>query len=186
MGLMGIIGEWRPHTWFSPELSGTDSQMTWTPPRQRPPDLPGDEHSRAASSTRPRPFMAAGNMLQAGLGKARGLRAGVVWDTGLAGGSLDQEGDQAPGPARRALPFSGILRQPPPRNPEPGVAGELQSPAPSPSARASTIAAPPPGRRGLPSRWGTARNAPFWRSHLWDKGWGGGGGREARLVPGGP
>ena len=74
MGLMGIIGEWRPHTWFSPELSGTDSQMTWTPPRQRPPDLPGDEHSRAASSTRPRPFMAAGNMLQAGLGKGRGLR----------------------------------------------------------------------------------------------------------------
>lgn len=105
MGLMGIIGEWRPHTWFSPELSGTDSQMTWTPPRQRPPDLPGDEHSRAASSTRPRPFMAAGNMLQAGLGKARGLRAGVVWDTGLAGGSLDQEGDQAPAQLEGPSPF---------------------------------------------------------------------------------
>ena len=88
-----------PHLVLSGAVSHRLSDDLDSPPRQRPPDLPGAEHSRAASSTRPRPFMAAGNMLQAGLGKARGLRAGVVWDTGLAGGSLDQERDQAPGPA---------------------------------------------------------------------------------------
>lgn len=74
--------------------------------------------------------MAAGNMLQAGLGKGRGLRAGVVWDTGLAGGSLDQEGNEAPGPARRALPFPGILRQP--SRPESRAWGGRGAPKPRP------------------------------------------------------
>lgn len=41
MGLMGIIGEWPPHTSFSPELSRTDSQMTWTPPPPAAPRLTG-------------------------------------------------------------------------------------------------------------------------------------------------
>lgn len=101
-------------------------------PRQPPPDSPGPEHSRAASSTRPRPFMAAGNMLQAGLRKARGLQAGVVWGTGLAGRSLDQETKSRPSskdpplfwhpnatssPESRARGRPVALKAPPPAHP---------------------------------------------------------------------
>lgn len=75
--------------------------------------------------------MAAGNMLQAGLGKARGLWAGVLWGAGLAGGRLVRS--PAPGPATpRTLPFSGLQTQPPPR-PRLGLQGGGGRRAPPPA-----------------------------------------------------
>lgn len=68
-----------------------DSDILVTCPCPTDPNSPGAGHSSKASSARPRLLMAAGSMLRAGLGEARGLRVGVFWGAGLAGRSLGQE-----------------------------------------------------------------------------------------------
>lgn len=130
VGLVGSMGGGpHPHTRFSRELPPTRLQATFPPHNGLPPDSPGAEHSRAASSTRPRPFMAAGNMLQTGLAKARGLWSGVVWGAGLAGRSLDQETQsqssskdpplfQDPNATTSPEPGAGVLRELPRPHPQ--------------------------------------------------------------------
>lgn len=148
----GCVSDWHRQRMAAPHLvlSGAASyRLSGDPayPCQPPPDSPGPEHSRAASSTRPRPFMAAGNMLQAGLRKAWGLQAGVVWGTGLAGRSLDQETKSRPSskdppllwhpnatssPESRARGRPGALKAPPPAHPPEHPPSLHSRPPPSP------------------------------------------------------
>lgn len=144
-------------------MTAPSSRRLGPPQGGLPPDSPGAEHSRAASSTKPRPFMAAGSMLQTGLGKTQGLRAGVLWGAGLARRSLGQQTQPSAEPEGPSLFLSskcnllaGTHR---------GSSGRLQSPTPSPSPRVSIITASPPARIGTTRDVPTPRPAPV--------GWGG-------------
>lgn len=82
----------------------------------------------------------------------------------------------SPSPARRTLPFSRILTQPPLQNLGRGSSGSSQGPTPSSSLQAATITASPPGRRG-PSLLHPRCPHPALRTC-------GKGGSEAHLIPG--
>lgn len=179
MDVTGTVGGWRPR---SPALSGAASGSSGdlAQPHRPPPDSPGAEHSRPASSTRPRLFMAAGGMLRAGLGKARGLWAEVLRGAGLARRSLGHE-PQPPAEPEAPSPFPGREGNLPPRpasesparegGPGEGVVRELEKPHPQPIPQSVH-------HRSIPSRENrsavsgrvTARNAPTRSWHLWGGG----------------
>lgn len=175
----GTVGGWRPR---SPALSGAASGSSGDLAQARgaPPHSPGAEHSRAASSTRPRPFMAAGSMLRAGLGKARGLWAEVLWARAWQGEASVRSPSLLPSPKPPPLFWHGIAMYPLLGISELGgeIVRKLAKPHPQPipqSVHHHSI--PSRENRSAVSGRVTARNAPTRSWHLW-----GGGSGGARLL----
>ena len=179
VGLLGIVREWPPHTWFSPELPRTGSQATWPTPASRPQTHRGQSTAERPAAPGRGPSWLQATCSRRASGRCGGCRLGSSGAQAWQGEASIRR--PSPGPARRTLPFSGILTPPPPRNPGPGVVRELPKPHPQPIPQSIHHHCIPSGEnRSVLSGRVTARKARTPRSAPVGRGVG----REARLIPG--